>query len=181
MTKADIGLPGRPSQSASLQVPNATGLPGFRLIAGTSTRPPRVWNAAKDVEALKDNGCLHWEELTRPRSCVFGKAGSGFTVALVGDSHASHWFPALRRVADELVEPSPELADELGLTSLELGFLPNRQIALQNLANRIDLLVVRGREVPIDVREQVDQQALGRVLDRGLDRHGRTGSALFQM
>jgi tight adherence protein C len=50
----------------------------------------------------------------------------------------------LRRVADELVEPSPELSDELGLTSLELGFLPNRQLALQNLASRIDLLVVRG-------------------------------------
>ena len=50
----------------------------------------------------------------------------------------------LRRVADELAGPAPELADELGLTTLELGFLPNRALALQNLASRVDLLVVRG-------------------------------------
>lgn len=49
----------------------------------------------------------------------------------------------LRRVADELASPSPELADEFGLTSLELGFLPDRRKALQNLAARIELQVVR--------------------------------------
>ena len=62
---------------------------------------PKVWNAAEDAEILRKNDCLHWEELTSPKQCVFGKTGSRFTVALVGDSHASHWFPALRRVAEE--------------------------------------------------------------------------------
>jgi len=50
----------------------------------------------------------------------------------------------LRRVADELAEASPELSDELGLTSLELGFLQDRQKALQNLAERTNMPSLRG-------------------------------------
>jgi len=50
----------------------------------------------------------------------------------------------LGRVSQEMELACPELADELGLTGLELGFLPDRRKALQNLAMRIDLPVVRG-------------------------------------
>jgi tight adherence protein C len=50
----------------------------------------------------------------------------------------------LSRVSQEMELACPELADELGLTGLELGFLPDRRKALQNLAMRIDLPVVRG-------------------------------------
>jgi tight adherence protein C len=46
---------------------------------------------------------------------------------------------ALTRVARELGGSAPELADELGLTSIELGFLPNRRQALLNLVRRVDL------------------------------------------
>lgn len=51
---------------------------------------------------------------------------------------------ALTRVAREIGPAFPELADELGLTSIELGFLPNRRDALQNLAKRVDSPSVRG-------------------------------------
>lgn len=51
---------------------------------------------------------------------------------------------AFARVARELGFSSPHLADEIGLTSVELGFLPNRRQALQNLAKRTDLAAVRG-------------------------------------
>ena len=51
---------------------------------------------------------------------------------------------AFARVARELGFSSPHLADEIGLTSVELGFLPNRRQALQNLAKRTDLPAVRG-------------------------------------
>src|ERR1700719_2358795 len=51
---------------------------------------------------------------------------------------------AFARVARELGLSSPHLADEIGLTSVELGFLPNRRQALQNLAKRTDLPAVRG-------------------------------------
>jgi tight adherence protein C len=51
---------------------------------------------------------------------------------------------ALTRVARELGLSAPDLADELGLTAVELGFLPNRRQALMNLAARTDLAAVRG-------------------------------------
>jgi tight adherence protein C len=51
---------------------------------------------------------------------------------------------ALTRVAREIGFASPELADELGLTAIELGFLPNRGEALRNLMRRVDMPSVRG-------------------------------------
>jgi tight adherence protein C len=50
----------------------------------------------------------------------------------------------LSRVARDLGPAAPELADELGLTAVEPGFLPNRRQALQNLARRTDLPAIRG-------------------------------------
>ncbi len=51
---------------------------------------------------------------------------------------------ALTRVARELGLSAPDLADELGLTAVELGFLPNRRQALMNLTKRTDLPAIRG-------------------------------------
>jgi tight adherence protein C len=51
---------------------------------------------------------------------------------------------ALSRVARELGLSCPDLSDELGLTSVELGFLPNRRQALMNLVKRTDLPAIRG-------------------------------------
>jgi tight adherence protein C len=50
----------------------------------------------------------------------------------------------LMRVSQEIEDAAPELADELSLTSLELGFLSERKKALQNLATRTDMPVIRG-------------------------------------
>ena len=51
---------------------------------------------------------------------------------------------ALTRVAREIGRAAPELADEIGLTAIELGFLPNRGEALRNLMRRVDTPAVRG-------------------------------------
>jgi tight adherence protein C len=51
---------------------------------------------------------------------------------------------ALTRVAREIGPSCPELADELGLTSVELGFLPERRQALENLNQRTDMPAIRG-------------------------------------
>jgi tight adherence protein C len=50
---------------------------------------------------------------------------------------------AFVRVAREVGPSSPELSDELGLTAIELGFLPNRRDALNNMARRSDLASIR--------------------------------------
>lgn len=69
-----------------------------RLPAGVK---PSVWKAAEDEELLRRNGCLEGEDATQPRDCEFSAGRGRFVVALVGDSHASHWYPALRRVAED--------------------------------------------------------------------------------
>lgn len=51
---------------------------------------------------------------------------------------------AFSRVAGEMAKASPEVADEFGLCSIELGFLPNRSQALANLSARTGLAAVRG-------------------------------------
>jgi tight adherence protein C len=51
---------------------------------------------------------------------------------------------ALERVANEIGAANPELAEELELTSIELGFLPERRQALLNLNRRTNLPAVRG-------------------------------------
>ena len=50
----------------------------------------------------------------------------------------------LERVAREIGHASPELAEELQLTSVELGFLPERRQALLNLNRRTNLSAIRG-------------------------------------
>ena len=50
---------------------------------------------------------------------------------------------ALDRVCKEMGGAYPELADELSLTSIEIGFLPARRTALENLAERVGLPEVR--------------------------------------
>lgn len=51
---------------------------------------------------------------------------------------------ALTRVADEMGRSGPELSDEFALTAVELGFLPSRRQALENLMARCELPAIRG-------------------------------------
>lgn len=50
----------------------------------------------------------------------------------------------LERVSRELKNAYPEMADELGLTSIEMSFQPDRQKSLNGLAQRVKLPEVKG-------------------------------------
>lgn len=50
---------------------------------------------------------------------------------------------SFERVSQELTDAHPDLSDEFGLTAVELGFMPERAKALQNLADRCPLSGVR--------------------------------------
>ncbi|MGO1117730.1 type II secretion system F family protein [Rhodovibrionaceae bacterium A322] len=50
---------------------------------------------------------------------------------------------SLERVSKEIGESCPELTDELGLTAVELSFLPDRHKALSGLADRVPLAGLR--------------------------------------
>ncbi|MFN8629974.1 MAG: SGNH hydrolase domain-containing protein [Chloroflexota bacterium] len=61
---------------------------------------PSLYAAPTDVEGLWHNGCFASQRTMYPKTgCIFGKSTGKFRVVLVGDSHASAWFPAVERVA----------------------------------------------------------------------------------
>jgi peptidoglycan/LPS O-acetylase OafA/YrhL len=66
----------------------------------TNSTRPRLAKAETDYEAVWRENCLGWYPTTVPRNCVYGNPNGEYTVALVGDSHASALFPAVQAVAD---------------------------------------------------------------------------------
>jgi hypothetical protein len=59
-----------------------------------------AYSPAADREVLWTQHCLAWERIVTPNTaCVYGDPTSKVVVALVGDSHASHLFPAIERIA----------------------------------------------------------------------------------
>jgi len=69
-------------------------------VAPSATLSPQ--DAPGDRERLWATGCIAAESRTAPpRHCVFGRTSSGFTLALVGDSHASHLFAGFERLAKQ--------------------------------------------------------------------------------
>jgi hypothetical protein len=66
-----------------------------------SNLTPALSEAAGDRQLPFQQGCvLSWTVAT-PRDCVYGDPSSATTVALVGDSHAAQWFPAVEPLAEQ--------------------------------------------------------------------------------
>ena len=79
--------------------PGATNPPAptdFALAADVS---PPLAKARSNQERLVRDRCLVLESVLTPPNCVYGDPAGATTVALVGDSHASQWFPALEEIA----------------------------------------------------------------------------------
>ena len=90
--------PGASASSEPLAIPSATPVPHpWPLPAGL--QPPLV-SARDDKERLIADGCFSSLKGSTPKDCIFGNPNGTFTVALVGDSHASHWFPAVEQIAN---------------------------------------------------------------------------------
>src|SRR3954452_23671293 len=85
--------------AALLLVEHSTAVAGGLQKSAKSVRPsPR--RADADRGQAYHDGC-HVEVLgTKSPPCVYGDPRSSTTVVLFGDSHALHFFPALRRVAE---------------------------------------------------------------------------------
>jgi peptidoglycan/LPS O-acetylase OafA/YrhL len=79
--------------------PLPTPTPDAPLPLPAHVRPP-LSKAADDAETLLEDGCLLGQPQIKPVNCVYGDKNGDFTVALVGDSHAAHWFPAVKALAD---------------------------------------------------------------------------------
>jgi len=82
--------------------PSLVALLAVLLFSGVApaVAPVAAASPATDRESLWTQRCLAWERVLTPnRACVYGDTSSRVVVALVGDSHASHLFPAIDRIA----------------------------------------------------------------------------------
>jgi hypothetical protein len=63
---------------------------------------PPISTVRWNLGTIYDDGCILTGEATDPgeRDCVYGDPQSAVRVALVGDSHAAQWFPALEALAE---------------------------------------------------------------------------------
>ena len=80
---------------ASTPTPSPTIAPAPRELR------PRVVDARHDVDGLNERGCGLSLAGSQPPFCTLGMADGAITVALVGDSHAAQWFPALDVIAQQ--------------------------------------------------------------------------------
>jgi tight adherence protein C len=88
---------------------------------------------------------LYVNNLIKKRQHALGKAlPDGLDLLVICAESGLSLDAALDRVANEVGQASPPLAEELSLTSIELGFLPDRRQALLNLNRRTNLPSIRG-------------------------------------
>uniref|UniRef100_UPI002795A480 SGNH hydrolase domain-containing protein n=1 Tax=Nocardiopsis sp. CC223A TaxID=3044051 RepID=UPI002795A480 len=82
------------------------GYPGAAATDGGAATPdlpvyPPVSLAAEDAPVTYADGCNQTTMDAEVIVCEYGPGGAEYTVALVGGSHAAHWFPALEAIAVE--------------------------------------------------------------------------------
>ena len=68
-------------------------------IADSGPVVPAPAQAVDDRSDAYDNGCREVVPFKGTKSCTYGDADSDVSIALIGDSHAVHWLPALDRIA----------------------------------------------------------------------------------
>ena len=100
------GPDGQDAMATPAVVPVASSQPTPRPVARIEGRIPKglqpsLKASRGDDDRLFADECGLSLAGVKPPRCVYGDRDGSLTVALVGDSHASHWFPALEIVAQQ--------------------------------------------------------------------------------
>jgi peptidoglycan/LPS O-acetylase OafA/YrhL len=99
-TGLGLSAVGAVASFALLQAPGGVNDPVVEVGVTTVHLVTGPAAAARDASPLLADGCQLHTGVTAPRAgCVFGDPAGTTTVYLLGDSHASQWFPALEGVA----------------------------------------------------------------------------------
>jgi peptidoglycan/LPS O-acetylase OafA/YrhL len=80
--------------------PGAAAGPAGADVPELPVYPPPAW-AVEDAPVTYADGCNQSTAGTEVITCVYGSDDPVRTVALVGGSHAAHWFPALEEIAED--------------------------------------------------------------------------------
>lgn len=99
-----VGLSGEQDDLVAQDAPGATALEDDAdagdVVDRVDSFTPMPEDADDDAPGLYDLGCHQEQSATEVDPCVFGDADSDYVVALVGDSHAAQWLPALAPIAE---------------------------------------------------------------------------------
>jgi peptidoglycan/LPS O-acetylase OafA/YrhL len=86
---------GPPASAAPTPIPATPGGPV------PADLEPSLAQAHQDTGVIYADGCEATTSVTVPKACIYGDRSSSTVVALIGDSHAAQWFPALDAVAQQ--------------------------------------------------------------------------------
>ncbi|MFC5577120.1 acyltransferase family protein [Lysobacter niabensis] len=90
-----------PSSAGNSAYPGAATMlrPGPLPAATNTSFLPALVNVEDDVSIAYAQGCIQNIQGVDVKTCVFGKDTARYKIAVVGDSHAVHWFPAFEEIA----------------------------------------------------------------------------------
>jgi peptidoglycan/LPS O-acetylase OafA/YrhL len=104
-TTTSIAAPPTTPAPAGPQLADLIGLQQGNLEQGLTTQEvpsnlhPSLSSVRGDLPAVYDHGCVLDPGQAHPPECVYGNPDGAVTVAILGDSHAAHWYPALESIA----------------------------------------------------------------------------------
>ena len=93
------GAPVDPALQALIDVQQQLLAQGLATQEVPSNLRPSLMNARDDQPAVYADGCVLERGQQYLPDCVYGDPTSPVTVAILGDSHAAHWFPALQQIS----------------------------------------------------------------------------------
>jgi len=94
-------LPNETTAAPETVTPTSPPTPSPSIAPAPRELRPRLGDARRDVDGLNERGCGLSLAGSQPPLCTLGNADGTTTVALVGDSHAAQWFPALDAIAQQ--------------------------------------------------------------------------------
>jgi hypothetical protein len=74
---------------------------GLTVGAVPSNMDPSLAAVRNDKPSLYADGCVLERGDQTPPRCLYGATGGSRTVAILGDSHAAQWFPALQKITQQ--------------------------------------------------------------------------------
>lgn len=96
------------ARQASLQVAEiGSRYPGPAVLLSSTTVPeavemiPPIATLKRDLPVVYKQKCHQDQKQSEPINCTLGDPNGSRTIAIVGDSHAAQWVPALERIAIE--------------------------------------------------------------------------------
>ena len=104
-TTTTVAAPPTTPAPAGPQLADLIALQQGNLEQGLTTQEvpsnlhPSLSSVRGDLPAIYDHGCVLDPGQAHPPDCVYGNPDGAVTVAILGDSHAAHWFPPLEAIA----------------------------------------------------------------------------------